>query len=134
MGARKEHRDAQASRRYFDRILEDHRRAGNADQRALNESHQRLLDGYAAQVDTLQAQADTLRGDVGRLEAEKAGLAEALETERRRADRMAGWAAQMKDNWLAEKANRQELSQIVSLALTPEQYHNYRQIVKETTQ
>ena len=133
MGARKEHRDARASRRYFDQVLEDHRLAGNTDQRALNESHQRLLDDYAAQVGALQAQLDNLRGDVARLEAEKAGLAEALETERRRADRMAGWAGTMRDNWLAEQRGHQKLSEIVRLALTPEQYHRYREIVQETT-
>ena len=128
MGARKEHRDAQHSRQYFDRLAEEQRYARSYE-KALREAHQQL-DEYEATVAALQAQVATLRNDVAGLEAENAVLSNDLERERERADRMAGWAGKMRDNWLATRANWHRLSEIVRLALTPEQYHTYRQIVE----
>ena len=128
MGARKEHRDAQHSRRHFDRLAEEQRYARSYE-RALREAHQRL-DEQAAQIATLQGQVASLTTERDAARAETDRLTSERDWQQERADRQAAWAGQMRDNWLATRANWHRLSEIVRLALTPEQYHTYRQIVE----
>jgi len=137
MGARKEHRDAQHSRRYFDQVVEEHRYsradevvAGRLYDRALRERDIQLeanaatIAGLQAQVASLAAERDEARAQIDILTAER-------DQQQRRADRQAEWAGQMRDAFLATKRKHEKLSGIVRLGWPAEEYHRWHKIYEE---
>ena len=139
MTARAEHRAARQSGEYFDRKIDEVQYAQTYE-RALHDANAKL-DAHAAQVAELTACVGNLESVLADLQSladrAKIDLDRANQTAREANERTAYWKLlcfRAQQDLQDLDAKHAKLSVIVRLALTPEQYHTYRNIVENEVQ